>query len=330
MAHQRGTVLCSLFNLADRPAPYFSRLEKAGFAVERNRLARAYTEDELIAAINRTGAFATIAGGERYTEKVFAATPSLRIIARYGVGYDMVDVAAATRHGVTVAMAYGGGHEAVADGAVALMLAAAHRLIPKHKSIEAGLWGSSFHPGLWKKTLGLVGMGRIGGAVARRCRGGFDMRVLVFDPALSEKDAAAAGVVPADLDTVLAESDFVSLHAPIVEATRNLINADRLRRMKPTCVLVNTARGGLVDEAALAEALEEGRLWGAGLDVFQSEPPVGSPLLGLDRVVLSPHATSMDFTAEERTASLCIDHILAVAGGHRPDPACVLNPETLA
>ncbi len=320
-------ILVTLGTLADRPAPYLARLEAAGFEVERNRLGRGLTEDELVESLD--GVFATIAGGERYTEKVFAGARDLRVIARWGVGYDMVDVPAATRHGVTVAMAFGAGHEAVADGAFSLMAAAAHDLINKHQRVAAGGWGSGFHYGLWGRTVGVIGLGRIGLAFARRCHRGFDMQVLGFDPLTDPEIAARENVRMVDLKTLLAESDFVSLHAPATPDTDKLINDRTLALMKPTAVLVNTARGTLIDEDALYRALKSDRIAAAALDVYRVEPPAGSPLLNLSNVVLSPHATSADLTAEERTAARCIESILAIAEGRDPGREFILNPETL-
>ena len=319
-------LLINIQHLAGRPAPYLQRLRDAGFELIQNNRGRLLTEDELIAAL--PGVFATVAGGEPYTERVFAAAPALRVVARLGVGYDKVDVDAATRHGVIVAMAFGTNHESVADYAFALMIGLASRLLPHHRSVAAGDWAGGFHAGLAGRTVGIVGLGRIGQAVAARCRG-FGTRILGTDPVVDTGEAAARGITLVPLDQLLAEADFVSLHAPRTPATQHMIDAAALARMKPTAFLVNTARGGLIDEAALHAALTQGRIAGAGLDVFETEPPVGSPLLGLDNVILAPHAAGLDEGAEAAMAARCIDHILAVHRGDAPRREDVLNPALL-
>jgi phosphoglycerate dehydrogenase-like enzyme len=178
--------------------------------------------------------------------------------------------------------------------------------------------------------LGIVGLGRIGRAVARRCRA-FDMPILAHDvdPAAIEH-GTGQGYEMVALDDLLRRSDFVTLHAPLTERTRGMMDAARLARMKPTAYLVNTARGGLIDEAALADALSGGRLAGAGLDVFATEPPAGSPLLGLNNVLFSPHLAPLNDTCERLVTDRCVDTVLAVAGGRDPGDGLVVNAEVLA
>ena len=320
----RRRVLVTVYHLAAREAPYLRRLEEAGFEVVRNPLGRHYSEAELIEALQ--GVYATVAGGEPYTERVFRGAPDLRVVARFGVGYDMIDVPAATRHGVAIAMAFGTNHEAVADYALTLMLALAGDVVRHHQTVKAGRWGCDFHAGFWRATVGIVGLGRIGKAVARRCRG-FEMRVLAHDVAPDTAYAERHGITLTSLDSLLREAGFVTLHAPQTPETERLIDRERLALMKPSAFLVNTARGSLVDEDALYEALASGRLAGAGLDVFQWEPPIGSRLLALDNVLTSPHASGMDRTAEAAMANRCIDSILALARGADPGEGYLLNPE---
>jgi D-3-phosphoglycerate dehydrogenase len=325
MRNERKVLVC-VNQLAGREAPYLERLRQAGFTVELNRLGRLYTEDELIAALD--GVYATIAGGEPYTERVFAAVPGLRVVARFGVGYDKVDVEAATRHNVVVAMAFGANHESVADGAFALLAAIAGDVVNRDRLVRRGGWGSAFHQGLWRSTVGIIGLGRIGRAVARRCRG-FDMRVLAYDIAPDPGYAEANGIRMVPFEDLLRQSDFVSMHVPHTKLTERMMNATALAMMKPTAYLINTARGAIVDEAALADALRSRRIAGAGIDVFRHEPPVGSALLELENIVLTPHSTGMDETAEAAMCNRCIDSILAIAGGRSPGEEYVLNPQTL-
>jgi glyoxylate reductase len=265
-------------------------------------------------------------------ELLDAAGPTLRVVANYAVGYDNVDLDACTARGVLVSNTPDVNTEATADLAWALLLAAARRVAEGDRFLRGGrpwVWSPELLLGveLHGKALGVVGLGRIGRAVARRAAG-FAMRVLYTSGhRLAAAEEAALGVAWRELDDLLAEADFVSLHAALTPATRHLIGAEQLRRMKPTAVLVNTARGPLVDEAALARALAAGELAAAGLDVFEREPQVHPDLLGLDNVTLLPHLGSA--TVETRTAMgmVAADNLLAALAGRRPPN--LLNPAAL-
>jgi len=285
------------------------------------------TEDELIEAL--PGVFATLAASEPYTARVFERAPDLRVIARWGVGYDAIDLDAATRRGVAVCIAAGGNHEAVADYAFALLCALQRGLRGNHRLVTQGVWRTEFRPGIWRATVGIVGLGRIGKGVARRCRG-FDMRLLATEPAPDAAFVREHGIELVPLEALLGEAQIVTLHCPLSPATHHLINRERLALMKPGAYLINTARGPLVDETALYEALTSGRLAGAGLDVFEHEPLTASPLFSLDNVLLSPHVAGVDLTSEVAMADRAIDAILAVQQGRRPAAECLLNPGALA
>jgi len=305
----------------------FERLRAAGFELAFNETGRVLREDELIAML--PGTFATIAGSEPYTERVFAAAPELRVIARMGVGYDQVDVDAATRHGVAVAMAFGTNHEAVADHAFALIAALGSQLLPYHEKVLQGGWGGNVHLSLWRSTVGIIGLGRIGRALARRCRG-FEMRVLAYDAYPDHAYAGANGIELVPLERLLAEADFVSVHTPHDATTDRMIGREALARMKASACLINTSRGGTVDEAALAEALGEGRIAGAGLDVFAVEPlPAESPLRGLKNVLLTPHCAGANRRSLVDMLERCAENVIAVAKGESPGDAYLLNPEVL-
>lgn len=322
-------VLVTVAHIYHREAPYLRRLEAAGFEVVRaiGRHGGKLTEDELIEAL--PGVFATLASGEPYTEGVFKSAPDLRIVSRWGVGYDAVDLDAATRHGVAVCVAAGANHEAVADYAVALMCALQRGLLQNHRLLTQGQWRTEFRPGLWRATVGIVGLGRIGQAVARRCLG-FEMRILAYEPKPDHEFVRKHGIELVSLKELLRPADLVTLHCPASTETRHLIDRERLALMKPSAFLVNTARGSLVDEAALYEALTTGRLAGAGLDVFEREPLTSSPLFALDNVIVSPHMAGIDLTSEAAMADRAIDAILAVRRGQAPARECLLNPEALA
>lgn len=322
-------VLVTVAHIHTREAPYLKRLEQAGFEVVRTigKGGGKLSEEELIEAL--AGVFATLASSEPYTERVFKSAPDLRIVSRWGVGYDAIDLEAATRHGVAVCTAVGANHEAVADYAVALMCALQRGLAHNHRLITSGQWQTEFRPGLWRATVGIVGLGRIGQAVARRCRG-FEMRILAYEPQPDRAFVLEHGIELTSLEELLRRADLVTLHCPASPETHHLINRERLQLMKPTAHLVNTARGNLVDEAALHEALTSGRIAGAGLDVFEREPLRSSPLFALDNVILSPHLAGVDQTSEAAMADRAIDAILAVRRGQAPARECLLNPEALA
>ena len=273
--------------------------------------------------------FATVASSEPYTERVFAAAPDFKVVARMGVGYDQVDVAAATRHGVAVAMAFGTNHEAVADHAFALIAALGCQILPYHDKVMAGRWGGNIHASHWQSTVGIIGLGRIGRAVARRCKG-FEMRVLAYDTMQDEAYARANGIEYVPLERLLAASDFVTVHTPHNAETDRIINRERLALMKPTAYLVNTSRGGTVDEAALTDALREGRIAGAGLDVFEIEPlPDGSPLRELSNVIMSPHSAGSNRRSVADMLARCAESIIAVGEDRNPGDQYLLNPEVL-
>jgi D-3-phosphoglycerate dehydrogenase len=324
---KKPRVLMAVHHLNRRGTPYVRRLEEAGCEVVRTPLDRAYTEDELIEELSEV--FATMADGEPYTDRVFREAKGLKLVARFGVGYENIDVSAATRHGVIIAMAFGANHESVADCAFSMMAALAKNLVTNHFRVKAGGWGFDLHHGLWRSTVGIVGLGRIGKAVARRCRA-FEMQVLAYDVKPDAVFAQANGITLVPLETLLSAADFVTLHTPLTPKTEHLINRERLGHMKRTAFLINTARGGLVDEEALVTALTSGMIAGAALDVFKKEPPTGSPLLGLDNVILSPHCADADPMTEAAVADRCIASILAVVQKRSPGLEYVLNPEVLA
>ncbi|MCR6671864.1 phosphoglycerate dehydrogenase [Devosia ginsengisoli] len=269
--------------------------------------------DELGPILTETDAW--IVGAARVTREVLARSPRLKIIARRGVGYDLVDIAAAKELGKVVTIAPGGNEPAVADHAIALMLSVGIRSPQYQARMREGDWRAVPGLELNGKTIGLIGFGRIGRLVAHRLAG-FDARILVHDPLLDADTARQFGVEAVGLDALLAQSDFISLHVPVGVATRNLIGTAQLAMMKPTAILVNTARGALIDEQALLEALDAGQLWGAGLDVFAGEAGSDPRTLALVRhphVVATPHIAGSSREALVRTnliAARCIHDLL--------------------
>jgi lactate dehydrogenase-like 2-hydroxyacid dehydrogenase len=247
-----------------------------------------------------------------------------KIVANFGVGYNNIDVAAAQKNNVVVTNTPDVLTDDTADLAIALMLMAARRLGEGEREVRSGSWTGwrpTHHLGtrVSGKTLGILGLGRIGKAVAKRAHDGFNMRVLYFDPPIPIGEAKALGAEPrASIDDVLRESDFVSLHAPATPETRHMINAKTIALMPPHAILINTSRGDVVDESALAEALAAKRIAGAGLDVFEKEPTVSPALLGLDNVVLLPHLGSATTDTRVAMGERALDNLVQFFAGKAP------------
>ena len=259
---------------------------------------------------------------DRIDAALFARAPKLRVVANCAVGFDNVDLAAATAAGVAVTNTPNVLTEATAELAFALLLACARRLGEGERLIRSGEWGGwaldqLIGVGLVGKTLGIVGYGRIGQAMARRAIG-FGMRVIYADPGDAAPVPSETGPRVVALDELFATADAVSLHCPATPGTFHLVNARRLASMKPTAILINTARGSCVDEPALIEALTARRIFGAGLDVYEREPAIHPGLLGCPGLILAPHIGSATAEARSAMAQLCADAVISVLRGQRP------------
>lgn len=263
---------------------------------------------------------------------IISRAPRLKVIGRHGVGYDTVDIAAATERGIPVVYTPAANSDAVAEHAVLLMLAVARRLVALDRSVRSGAWQREAEAlELRGRTVGIVGLGQIGRRVAHLCGAGLGMTVLGYDPLLSEEQFPPRVTRMDQLADLLGSADIVTLHTPLSEATRHLIDKQRLEQMKPGAILINTARGKLVDEVALHQALISGRLVGAGLDVLEDEPPAtDNPLLATDTrlVTLTPHVAGLSDVSRRRMADLVCSGLLAVLQGQRPPN--VVNPEVWA
>lgn len=272
------------------------------------------------------GVDATIAGSEPYTAELFSLHPQLKVVARVGVGFDSVDTVAATNAGVAVCTAPGTNQESVAEHVFAMILGFTRHLVTRVNTIRAGGWPRHFSLPLRGQTLGLAGMGRIGKAVATRAVA-FGMPVIAYDPQPDAAFAAAHGIRLVPFAELLAQSDFLSLHLPLMPATKHVMNAEAFARMKPTAVLVNCSRGGLVDEAALVAALEAKRLAGAVLDVLEQEPPPANhPLVAMDNVLVTPHAAGVDVKSIGDMARSAAEAIASLWKGEWPTEK-VVNPD---
>lgn len=306
-------------------------LEGAGCTVVQAELPSGQADgnlshDELVAML--TGAAGWIVGHARVTRELMAALPELKVISRRGVGYERVDLAAARDLGRVVCIAAGGNDASVADHTIALMLAIGHRSRETQARMMAGDWSILMGSDLYRKVVGIVGLGRIGRSLVQRLSG-FEARVLVVDTQRDGEYAARTGITYVDLETALAESDYLSLHAPLTPDTRFLLNAERIARMKPGAFLINAARGGLVDDRALLAALEAGHLGGAGLDTFVSESDpayraVSQQLLELPNVIATPHAAASTREGLDRTNMVAARCVVTVLEGGSPPPQCVV------
>jgi D-3-phosphoglycerate dehydrogenase / 2-oxoglutarate reductase len=244
-----------------------------------------------------------IRSATKVTKELLDVATRLKVVGRAGIGVDNVDIRSATTRGVVVMNTPHGNTITTAEHAIAMMFALARQIPEATVSTKAGKWEKNRFMGveLTAKTLGLIGCGNIGSIVADRAVG-LKMRVLAYDPYLSEKKALELGVEKADLDTLLARADFITLHTPLTDATRNILSAEALAKTKQGVRIVNCARGGLVDEAALADAIRSGHVAGAALDVFETEPATDSPLFGLENVVCTPHLGAATAEAQENVA----------------------------
>jgi phosphoglycerate dehydrogenase-like enzyme len=313
--------------LASVQGDFITVLKNAGFELVYPNLGVQMTEADLLGKL--PGIPAALAGSEPFTRKVFEACPQLKVVARVGVGYDAVDVQAATDNGVVVTIAPGTNQDSVSEHCFMLILSLARNLIRQHNPIRDGQWPRAANLPIRGQTLGLVGLGRIGKSMTTRAQA-FGMKVIAFEPFPDKAFVEKHGVRLTTLEDLLRESDYVSLHLPATEGTRALINAERLKLMKPTAFLVNTARGAVVDERALFEALRDKKIAGAGLDVFEEEPPLpGNPILKLDNVVMTAHTAGVDTQSRDDMARKAAECIAAISKGEWPTD-CIVNPEVKA
>jgi D-3-phosphoglycerate dehydrogenase len=321
----RRVVLLS--RVARYAAAEVSDLERSGFElVDCTQMGDVATEDELVSVLD--GAWAVVAGGERYTRYVIASTSQLRMIARTGIGFDAIDLAAATEAGVAVVVTPGANSESVADFALALILSCLRKTIQADAAVRSGAWRLEI-PGrdLFGATVGIVGFGRIGQALARRLNS-FECRILAVEsrPDLAMVDRV--GVKLTQLDAMLPHLDVLSLHVPLNEETRHLISGPQLTALPRHAVVINTSRGSVIDQSALVLALKAGTIAAAGLDVFEAEPlSPGDELANLQNVVLAGHISSFTHEAMSRMMGAVASSMVEISSGKVPS-GCV-NPEVV-
>jgi D-3-phosphoglycerate dehydrogenase len=272
-------------------------------------------EDEILELVPETSAI--IVGLVPITEKMIEKSSKLKIITMYGVGVNHIDLEAARKKGVIVTNCPGSNDQAVADLTMGLMVTVARNIPQIDRDIREGQWKKYLGGELWQKKLGLIGLGNIAKGVVHRAKG-FDMQVGAYDPYASPEMAEAQGVRLQSFDEVICQSDFVSLHAPLTEETKGMFSPEQFKKMKPTSYLINTARGGLVDEQALYDALSNGEIAGAGLDVFVEEPLKDSRLVELTNIVLTAHTGTHTKESIERMGTMAVENVLQVLRGEKP------------
>ncbi len=287
-------------------------LEEAGFIVNFKKDPEPENEEVVAELIGN--ASAVIVGVDKVGEKVFTRCPHLKVVSKHGVGVDNVDLDAARKHSIVIANAPGTNSESVADMAFALLLALARRIPYFIEQVKQKVWSSSgFAVELEEKVLGVIGFGRIGRGIATRAQG-FGMKVVFYDPLVSEERVFNK----VSLEELFRSADFVSLHAPLVGETRNMVNREMLSLMKKDAYLINTARGELIDEKALYTFLKKEKIAGAALDVFTEEPPFDNPLLTLPNVIATPHVAAHTREANSKMGTIAARNIVNVLQGKEP------------
>jgi D-3-phosphoglycerate dehydrogenase len=294
-------------------------VSRAGGTLVFNPQGWPLTEDELIPLLE--GCSGYIAGLDFVTKKVIDSSGDLRVISRYGAGVDRVDLDAAKAKNIPVCNTPGANAQAVADLALALMLCAARKVPMLDRKTREGQWPRSTGIELYGKTVGILGLGAIGKGVAKRAQG-FSMRVMAYDPFINRQYAAENDIEVSGFEEIIKNADVISLHLPLTGETKHIISGAVMGRMKKGVILINTARGGLIDEQAAGEYLKSGHLGGLGLDAYEEEPPKSSPLFELDNVVLTPHTAAHTEEATANMALMSVQNLIAVLSG-KPCPYIV-------
>lgn len=314
-------VLCTALNAES--GPHFRMLTDAGHECHvPDRSRDLWNNNVLIETLQ--GFDAIIAGSEPYPASVIAAIPHVRVIARAGVGFDAINLKACDDAGIVVATTPGCNHHSVAEHAIAMLMALGRGFPALDQEVRRGEWNRNPYPRVAGRTLGLVGLGRIGQATATRAIG-LEMNVITFDPYAPADFVKQHGITTVSLEDLLKKADFISLHSPATAETRHMINDQSIATMKDGVVIINTARGPLIDEPALIRALKSGRVRAAGLDVFEQEPlPLNSPLIGMPNVLLSGHVAGLDNESHDATWALGAEIIIRLHRGEWPGE-CIQN-----
>lgn len=295
------------------PSPALQRLQAFADELIFNPKGKPLEEEELLPLLRDCDG--CIAGLDFYTAGVISPCERLKVISRYGAGVDRVDLKAASEKRIAVCNTPGANAQAVADLTMGLILSVARRIPMLDRKTKTGAWVRSTGTELYGKTAGILGLGAVGRAVAKRCQG-FSMRVLAYDPYLDGEYAKENRIEPVAFEQLIREADVICLHLPLTPETRHIFNAETMRRMRPGVILVNTARGGLIDEAAALHYLESGHLGGLGLDAYEQEPPQPTPLFELENVVTTPHIAAHTKEAVLNMANMAVENLISVLSGN--------------
>lgn len=277
-----------------------------------NPYPRPMTEEELMEVIGDCDGY--IAGTDHVSAKVLEKCKNLKVISRYGAGVDSVDLAAAKAKGIKVTNTPGANAEAVAELAFGHMMSLARKSAWQSNKLQEGVWVSYVGKQLFQKTIGIIGFGNIGKNVAR-CATGLDMKIMAYDPYINEEYCKAHNVQIASLDEIYANADVITTHMPLTPETKHMINRETIAKMKDGVILINTARGGIMDEEALYDGLQSGKILGVGLDVYEKEPPMGSKLFELDNVISTPHAGAHTIEAVDNMANMSVENLVTILSG---------------
>lgn len=278
-------------------------LEDFGFELIKNPKGSILTEDDLIELVQDVDAI--IVGVDPLSKRVLEHAKNLKVISKYGVGVDNIDLDYAKEKGIAIERAINANSDAVADYAFTLLASVARRVVEIHNACVKHDWQKRNALDIYKKSIGIIGYGAIGKGLAKRASG-FDMDIMVYDPFLESVDIGRL----VSLDEIIENSDFISLHLPLTDDTHHLINAENIKKMKKNAVIINTARGGVIDETALYHALKNKEIYGAGLDVFETEPPSDSPLVSLDNVVLGAHSAASTEGAVNNMGQMASENVI--------------------
>ncbi|OAA83360.1 phosphoglycerate dehydrogenase [Clostridium ljungdahlii] len=285
----------------------FELLKQKGFELVVNPYGRILTQDEMIKEVSDVDGI--IIGVDPLNAEVLKHAKKLKVISKYGVGTDNIDLDYAKNNNITVTIAKGANSDAVADYAFALMISVARKIVPIDRGCRKLDWSKVTSIGMHGKTLGLIGLGNIGKGVAKRANG-FGMKILAYDVYKDKEFASKNNVEYVTIEKILKESDFISIHLPLTKETKYIIGEKELNMMKENAVIVNTARGGLIDENALYDALKNNKIWGAGIDVFEQEPPKNKELLDLNNIVVGSHCAASTFEAVDNMGIMAANNII--------------------
>jgi D-3-phosphoglycerate dehydrogenase len=289
----------------------FELLENAGFEIVKNETGGILDEQQLSKLIN--DCHGVILGVDPLNAEVLKNAPLLKAVAKYGVGVDNIDLEACAARNIEVTRTVGANSDAVADYAFALMLAVARKVVHIDSKCRKSDWGKTTTMDVYGKTLGLVGLGAIARGVAARAKG-FGMNILAYDLFWDEEYAKAQGITKASLGEIYTQSDFISLHVPLTPETHMLIGAEEIEKMKPTAIIINTARGGIIDESAILAALQNNKIYGAGIDAFEQEPPKDPAWFALDNIILGSHCGASTTGATEQMGQMAARNIIKSLG----------------